>query len=67
MTFFRILPIIIFIVILLLFLDYDNVPVATSVLILVPMFYEGTYQGIKNIDTKANKVAIIKIGSFFIN
>lgn len=50
MTFFRILPIIIFIVILLLFLDYDNVPVATSVLILVPMFYEGTYQGIKNID-----------------
>lgn len=50
MAVFRILPIIILITILMLSLAYENIPIIASVLVLVPIFYEGTYQGMININ-----------------
>lgn len=49
-SFLKTLPVIIFIVLLMLFFKFKNVPIITCVLILVPIFYEGTYQGIINLD-----------------
>ncbi|MGM9968940.1 MAG: ABC transporter permease [Anaeroplasma sp.] len=50
MSLLRILPVIIFIVLIMLVADLSDVAVITCILILIPIFYEGTYQGIINID-----------------
>lgn len=50
MAVLRTLPIIILIIILMMSLDYENIPVIASVLVVIPIFYEGTYQGIIHLD-----------------
>lgn len=50
MSILRTLPIIVLIVILMLLTRLNFAPVLASVLVLTPIVYEGTCQGIKNID-----------------
>ncbi len=50
MSLLRILPVIIFIVIVMLFNEIRYVPVIVSTMVLIPMIYEGTYQGIIKVD-----------------
>ena len=50
MSLLRILPVIIFIILIMLFNEIRYVPAIVTTIILIPMIYEGAYQGIIKVD-----------------
>ena len=50
MSFFRILPVIVLILMVMLYSNLDYVASIVSSLVLIPIIYEGTYQGIIKVD-----------------